>query len=293
MEPPRAPGRSIRDDYGQSGALVELIERDGVLHVRKSAADETVRGRLRDQSALMSSFSCQSPIRTPHIVSPWNGAYFEMEYVPGVVLGEFLSSASLIEMKRVTHVLVSFLQEELEKASFEPCAVASVYEEFQLTMEDRLKRSSPWLQPQTVAELSTLPERGFLNAPSGNLHGDLSFENVLVQHGVRGVGLIDHSLAPVRSPVFDVARLALDAEFGWWFEARPGATAQLNSMHLLKGLWRVLSDFQIPATTMAAARILLVLRIWPYSSSPRRIALLRTSLLQDLSSIRLGVVGVT
>ena len=117
--------------------------------------------------------------------------------------------------------------------------------------------------------------------PKGWNHGDFSFENIIVESGSRKLFMIDLLNSPFESPLIDLGRLSLDANYGWWASGfNSSSNLQMNSSRLSKFLDDVLHEKEISALMQNLFIGLAILRIEPYTIEPLRMAYLKYAAVQ-------------
>ena len=98
---------------GHSGCQIFLIEEDdGRVYVRKISKDKEYNSRLKIQSEKQANFSGE-PIRAPKVFQQGytdEGLfYFDMEYVQGVTLAEYIKNMEIGKVRGLVEALVSSL----------------------------------------------------------------------------------------------------------------------------------------------------------------------------------------
>lgn len=98
---------------GHSGCQIYLIEDDdGKTFVRKISKDEDYNERLKAQSEKQASFKGE-PVKAPVVLKQGyteEGLYFfDMEYVQGITLAEYIKTMEIGKVKGLVESLVSSL----------------------------------------------------------------------------------------------------------------------------------------------------------------------------------------
>ena len=119
---------------GHSGCQIFLIEEDdGSVYVRKISKDKEYNSRLKIQSEKQASFS-GDPIKAPKVLSTGytdEGLYyFDMEYIQGVTLAEYIKTMEIGKVKGLVEALVSSLvpQKQVEISKEQQEKVKNVFD---------------------------------------------------------------------------------------------------------------------------------------------------------------------
>lgn len=257
---------------GQSGAEVVVVEHFGRAAVLKRDTDPKRGARLERQLVKQRAFAVsQSFLRVPDLLSAWNGTEVVMEFVPGVLLGEFLATASSQMADTVRERLCGFLEEGFEQSEWSPgltCAKPLV-EKF----ESLFHAASDPIVQRTVSRAARAVLE--MDHPLGRCHGDFSFENLIVVPRSHEVWAIDFLDAPLDSPLIDVGRLLIDIEHGWWKSSgRRSAGDLITSRSLSLCVRDLAARYGAGSRHIALYKVLAAARIIPYTASPVRKALL-------------------
>ncbi len=261
---------------GQSGDLVEIIQGSEHTVVRKTAKSDSKKLKLQYEKQLTYKNSFLS---TPRITQQWDSDKFEMEYVPGIALGNYLSFASHIELKNCVSKISNGLASNL-RDSFREKESLSESQEFKNKLRDLEKSNFDISRIQVRKGLKTLELYSRqMKILSGANHGDYSFENILVNTNTGKIWLIDFLPSPIESPLVDVGRILIDAEHGWWKSGiQQTATQILAGQFLAEHVRDLLVQHEIPEREISFFKIFAVLRILPYTYAPIRKSLLLAAL---------------
>lgn len=268
-------------DGGQSGAgLARVAHERGAAVLKRAATGRAAR--LAEQARRQQEFfthHADSPVTAPEVYAT-SGDSFTMRWVPGESLGDFLSRAPLPRAQRVSGLLTDWLGANLaaaRPADGRPALLAKLAE---LRAADQ-----PWDAvflgdaAASFDRLEALIERSASGIPVGEAHGDLSFDNVLVEGLPERVVLLDFLDGVIDSPLLDLTRLHLDARYTWW--ASHGQSRNrllLTSASLAAELEALAERAGIDPLLRQACLALTVLRILPYTESPVRRGLLLRAL---------------
>jgi hypothetical protein len=241
--------------------------------------------RLRSQSWLLETLrkidDFSDLIPKLHEKNP-DGSY-SMDFFRGMKLGEFLSSASITEVRRVSEKLLLVLAASEERSISEGLEgldrkIDEVGEKIEV-MPISLFRIRRLVKQLDVLRLSLSDQQhGF---PTNIPHGDFSMENILVSAKGERVCLIDPIPSPIQTRLLDAARIRLDLEYGWWMNGwSETAHFRLNNRELLSCLklsWAK-REGQVSALTALAA-----FRIIPYTKDPVRLAFLFRAIDEEMA----------
>lgn len=243
--------------------------------VRKSSLGNSARLFLQYEKQKQ-AWACghMKPIQVPEIVSEWDGKGFGMTYLRGLPLGFFLGTASRKQVSQVSNDLVGYFNHLDVVESESPIAFAPSMETKLKNIKDSMSSSNlDWAQT-LLAWVSEIFKSSF--APAGWNHGDFSFENLLVQHRTLRIWAIDFLDSPLETPLIDLGRLRLDADFGWWkFHSNRSATRALNERQIEISLRKTELSLKTPPEVLDAFIGFAILRIAPYTISPVRMGFLR------------------
>lgn len=192
---------------GNSGCLVELVETDKANHfVRKTSSSETYNHRLEQQVAKQIEFGKRG-FKVPKIwntgFSEKNCIYYEMEYVSGLKVSEYLNSSM---PRSISNELLNLLEE--------------------MRISQGLNVNNSFVREQLQGHLSSKPSDHRLNAAvhfleefdweaieSKECHGDLTLENLIVNE--KGIYLLDFQDVTINCFSQDIGKLLFDLEWNW------------------------------------------------------------------------------
>lgn len=264
-------------ELGQSASRVSVcVSRDSRLIVRKEATQSAgASARLEKQFSkhLDAISSLRDVVRVPLLLSKFEGDSYLMEYVPAEPLGIFLTRASISRAKDIGACLAQVLDDLLSKSH--PASPAA-----ELALAGKLVslRSSETVAMYVGVIDGLLSELPLLRILEGWNHGDFSLDNILITSQAE-ICLVDFLDSPAETPLLDVGRLVLDLRFGWWFlGASSSAATLLNSRVILECILRVLSKYGVSQREVDFFVSLAALRVLPYSTNPKRLAVLKRAL---------------
>lgn len=201
------------DLKGHSGCKIQLYQReDGMLFVRKTSSDVAYNKRLEVQCKKQARYR-HPRIKTPKVYgSGYDDQglfYFDMEYVKGVALSQYIKTIEAYRMKDFISGLVTDL--------LSSDSVASNYANsiFQDKISDLSKRTST-LGIETIDEaVRMLAAYDWSAFDMANCHGDLTLENIIVKGDQ--IYLIDFLDSFYDSIYIDLGKLLQDVVALWSF----------------------------------------------------------------------------
>jgi hypothetical protein len=269
--------------FGQSGDLVEFYSQSDKMYVRKTAKSDTTR--LSQQFEKQKNFKSTQHIKSPAITSEWNGLYFEMEYVPGVALGNYIKYASFVELQNCVSRIGTEIEKNLKCAQRKNEQISSnaVLRE-KINYLETYNKELPHQYFQEALEVIKKQSK-ILKSLEGPNHGDFSYENILVNIHSGQIYLIDFLGSPIESPLIDIGRILIDAEFGWWKSGvRRSGTEVVAGDFISQSLRRILNHYNIEDREISYYKLLAALRIIPYTVGSVRKSVLLNVLDYELTS---------
>ena len=179
---------------GHSGCDLQLV---GSSTVRKTSPNVDYNKRLIKQADKQNNFRHPS-VKTPKIINIGykdNLAYFDMEYIRGVTLAKFCQVADIQNIENIINALTNTndFKSDIKKHVKNKCLTL---DNFPHSIID----SVDWI------------------VPTGNCHGDLTFENILIDSQGQPY-VIDFLDSYVDSIEIDYSKLMQDSFCGWSFRS--------------------------------------------------------------------------
>lgn len=170
---------------GHSGCHIYLVENDeGEVFVRKISKDEAYNARLKIQCEKQVVFISKS-IKVPKVYKQGfteEGLfYFDMEYIQGMTLAEYIKTMEIGKVKGLVESLVdSLVPKEQEKATLQEEKLANSIFSQKIA---ELKRTLCVQNNPTINESLQLLEAHDWSAMKPSLcHGDLTLENIIIRN---------------------------------------------------------------------------------------------------------------
>lgn len=203
------PNILIRKLTGHSGCNLNLYKNEECIFLRKDAGSVSYNKRLKKQYAKQKNFSLKG-VFTPQVLSHGfteNGLfYFDMEYINGVSLAEYMKEIRIKEIVELVSLLFKSLSVKTAKQSNTAHQVftAKIY-----NLQETLNTQS-----QTVSNaFSILNHFDFSQIPLSECCGDLTLENIIISS--KGIYVIDLLDSFYNSWMIDIAKLFQDIDLGW------------------------------------------------------------------------------
>ena len=214
---------------GHSGCGIFLIEADdGAVFVRKTSKDPAYNSRLQAQCAKQRSF-VGSRLLSPAVLGDGfdeeGRFFFDMEYIQGVTLAEYIKTMEIGKIKGLVNTLVENLV---------PVDVAGVdaetadktrrcFKEKLDSLDHALSRTG---NPHVKAALALLRDHDWGNLTPSPCHGDLTLENIIVRDD--RLYLIDFLDSFYDSWILDMGTLLQDVQAMWSY--RKGQSVSMNTV---------------------------------------------------------------
>lgn len=261
----------IKDLGGHSGCKILLLEENGLYFVRKISASRDYNERLEAQRKKQSFFSSEY-IKTPKIIKDGYNAdglyFFDMEYIKGITLAKYISKIDVCEINGIVSLLVdSMIMQNLSRVSQNDIFIKKISD---------LKTKTASLNNQIVnMAIDYLTEFDWSDFSNTPCHGDLTFENIIVQNGE--LYFIDFLDSFYDSWLIDIGKLLQDAECFWSYrnEDQIETNIKLRFIIFKKLILNKLISINPNYILDSYVSLLLVLlRIYPYVKDDRTFSFL-------------------
>ena len=200
---------------GHSGCQIYLMEEDdGRVFVRKISKDKAYNNRLKTQSEKQASFS-GNPIKAPKVFNQGyteDGLFFfDMEYVQGVTLAEYIKTMQIGKIKGLVESLVS---------SIVPEKSAIISEEQKEIVKDLFNKKISDLSEKLYSDndivnqaLHMLETHDWSKFSHSQCHGDMTLENIIIKDDK--MYFIDFLDSFYDSWLLDIGTLLQDIQVMW------------------------------------------------------------------------------
>ncbi|MDC7288815.1 aminoglycoside phosphotransferase family protein [Blautia schinkii] len=200
---------------GHSGCQIFLME-DGetTAYVRKISKDREYNSRLKIQSEKQAAF-CGDPIKAPKVLGEGyteDGMYFfDMEYIQGVTLAEYMKTMEIGKVKGLVEILVSSLAPKKQ-------TLAAVEEQLLATDIFRVKLSGLRKMLSNDNDvvnqaLNMLEAHDWSKLSPSQCHGDMTLENIIIKND--SLFFIDFLDSFYDSWILDIGTLLQDVQVMW------------------------------------------------------------------------------
>lgn len=200
---------------GHSGCQIFLIEEDdGSVYVRKISKDKEYNSRLKIQSEKQAFFS-GDPIKAPKVLSTGytdEGLYyFDMEYIQGVTLAEYIKTMEIGKVKGLVEALVSSLvpQKQVEISKEQQEKVKNVFDKKIADLHNKLYGNNKIVDQA----LCLLEKHDWSKLVPSQCHGDMTLENIIVKND--RLYFIDFLDSFYDSWFLDIGTLLQDVQVMW------------------------------------------------------------------------------
>ena len=200
---------------GHSGCQIFLIEDDdGNAYVRKVSKDKNYNDRLKIQSEKQDSF-CGNPIRAPKVLAQGYTAdglfFFDMEYIQGVTLAEYIKTIEIGKIKGLVEALVSSIVSQKQKliTEEEKQLITGIFKKKISELRKRLSNDNEIVNQA----LDLLEKHDWSKLSPSQCHGDMTLENIIIKND--RLYFIDFLDSFYNSWFLDIGTLLQDVQVMW------------------------------------------------------------------------------
>lgn len=258
---------------GHSGCKILLIEDDdGHVYVRKVSKDRDYNARLKIQSDKQASFD-GNPIKAPKVLNSGYTTdglfFFDMEYIQGITLAEYIKTIEIGKMKGLVEALVSSLVPR-EIPDMTEAEKIKVVETFSTKISGLRKTLSNANNKIVDQALDLLEAHDWSKLTPTQCHGDLTLENIIIKND--NMYFIDFLDSFYDSWFLDVGTLLQDVQAMWSY--RFEKSVNMNTVLrlivfrdlLLDEVQKIHSEYIVE---IYYALLQKLLRIYPYTKDKR------------------------
>ncbi|MDD3141279.1 MAG: phosphotransferase [Lachnospiraceae bacterium] len=254
---------------GHSGCQIYLIEDDdGSTFVRKISKDKNYNNRLKIQSEKQAAFTSDA-IETPAVLrygyTDEELYFFDMEYIQGITLAEYIKTMEIGKVKGLVESLVSSLIPKTSSlfASENKLDVSEIFSKKLSGLRSTLSVQNNSIINQA---LDLLEMHDWSNLTHSQCHGDMTLENIIIKNDK--FYFIDFLDSFYDSWFLDVGTLLQDIEIMWSyrFQEKVSMNTVLRLIVfrdlLIDEIKKVNSDFVVEIYYSLLQKLV---RIYPYT----------------------------
>ena len=256
---------------GHSGCKIYLMENSAnEFIVRKFSKNTAYNERLKLQYEKQKNFS-DPVINAPKIFSCGVDSeglfYFDMEYIRGITLSEYIKTVNVNEIKNIVDMLTT----QLQNFHYENQENNSKIFLDKISSLDKKVNS-----PVMLKGLNFLSHYDWKNFPRTFCHGDLTLENIIVSRG--SFYFIDFLDSFYDCFILDFATLLQDSYCMWHyrFENDLDVNVKIRLIIFRDLLIKKISAYGISPRDVYCALLLKLLRIYPYTEDTFTLEFLNT-----------------
>lgn len=197
---------------GHSGCRILLMEdEEGATFVRKISKDKEYNQRLQRQCEKQAAFD-GGEIKTPTVYNRGMNAeglfYFDMEYVQGMTLAEYIKTMEIGKVRGLVETLVNNL---IPKGRHEISSeVKQIFSEKIISLRETLSIHNNSIIDQA---LDLLEAHDWVGLQPSQCHGDLTLENIIIKND--SLYFIDFLDSFYDSWLIDIGTLLQDVQVLW------------------------------------------------------------------------------
>jgi len=273
----------IKPLSGHSGCGLNLYKQDNSVFLRKDSGSPDYNRRLKKQFIKQNRFTLPG-IKTPAILSHGleNGLfYFDMEFLNGVTLAEYMSHIKIKEINSLISLLFKAL----------PVKDSTLMPHTDKIFKKKIAEIKTKLRPSDTEALQAvklLEQFDFSGIPFSYCCGDLTLENIMLDND-KQIYLIDFLDSFYNSWMIDVAKLLQDLDLHWSYRHHEiNFNLAMRLAVAKEALLENIAEYENgPANIRAIYHILLlnVLRIIPYTKDEETAVFLKKALLNVMNTI--------
>ena len=266
---------------GHSGCKIYLIEDENKRHfVRKFSKDVSYNERLKSQYEKQKNFHHRY-IHAPKVLSYGTDKrglfYFDMEYVHGITLAEYIKKIEVNEIQEIVNILTSQMEHFTYKG----------YEDNTNVFLKKIDSLSKIINASSMRKgLELLAKYDWKNFPRTFCHGDLTLENIIVCQG--NFYFIDFLDSFYDCFILDVATLLQDVQCMWYyrFDKYLDVNTKIRLMIFRDLLLKKMENYDVSKNDVYCALLLKLMRIYPYAHDEKTIAFLNRNVEHIINLIK-------
>jgi RIO-like serine/threonine protein kinase len=263
---------------GHSGCLIELMEKDGNVFVRKSTQKSDYIERLVAQAEKQQKFgqiTLPEGFDTPNIYKLHRehpAVYFDMAYINASDFISFFTYADIHNIHEICATILRWIDHHVQ-ASIPAAFPLNV---FLLKLQDVKARIllNPLVGEENITTLLQTFEKQLAQfspkalLPQGICHGDMTFSNMLI-HDPERITLIDMLDNFIETPLQDMVKLRQDTNFFWSLQFYHGDFSYVHIKSIMSYIDKKIDghfrQYSFYLEYYSLFQILNYLRILPYA----------------------------
>lgn len=255
---------NTRNLGGHSGCKILLCEEnDNKVFVRKISSNYEYNERLKVQAFKQESFAT-GQVKTPKVYAKGytqDGLfYFDMEYIQGITMAEYMNT---IEIGKVKNLVESLVTNILSPNSDSTAVDEAVFYNKISSLKEKLSNDNNYIIDEAIEMLNS---HSWKNFPKTFCHGDMTLENIIVKDGQ--MYLIDFLDSFYDCWIMDISTLLQDVQTLWSY--RNQKEINVNTLIRLMVFRDILIDTMNKMSSGIIveayyALLLKLIRIYPYT----------------------------
>lgn len=255
---------NTRNLGGHSGCKILLCEEnDNKIFVRKISSDYEYNERLKLQAFKQESFA-DGQVKAPKVYAKGytqDGLfYFDMEYIQGITMAEYMNT---IEIGKVKNLVESLVTNILSPNSDSSAVDEDVFYNKISSLKEKLSNDNNHIIDEAIEMLISHSWNKF---PKTFCHGDMTLENIIVKDGQ--MYLIDFLDSFYDCWIMDISTLLQDVQTLWSY--RNQQDINVNTLIRLMVFRDILIDTMNKMSSGIIveayyALLLKLIRIYPYT----------------------------
>lgn len=286
--------KQIKTLDGHSGCYVILCKNGERTFVRKVSSSTDYNIRLREQARKQANFM-SNIVNTPNItgsgITDDGLFYFDMDYICGVSLAEYMRSIEIGKIRNIVVRLVQHITEiDRQNGSARTDKIVGKIKSLRRSLAASNNNTSGRDMQLIFKALEVLESHSWDKFIESSCHGDLTFENIIVYDGE--LYLIDFLDSFYDCWILDISTLLQDAYTMWAY--RNWNTIDNNTQIRLAVFRDILMDEinsidgGIWISETFYALLLKLLRIYPYTCDEKTVQFLNSKVELVLSILEKG-----
>ena len=259
---------------GHSGCRVFLIEDGKNIFIRKISSSPDYNARLMLQAKKQADFEGIS-VSAPKIYrtgfTPEALFYFDMEYISGITLAEYMKTIQVSSIRSVVKSLTLSITGSEHNSGV---AADKAFSEKTASLKDKLSASENTAVHEALDMLAAHSWSNFCASPC---HGDMTLENIIIKDG--RLYLIDFLDSFYDCWILDAAALLQDVQIMWSYRQSEKDTNTAIRLMIFRDIMTDMISEMAGGVFVAEAYyalLLKLLRIYPYTSDELTLSFLNS-----------------